>query len=177
MEYILIGLVLVAVLFVVAINMAQAGTLPRPGARAPEFSLPSSTGVAHSIPREAGASDAWTVLFFFPADDTPECESAVKTLIEERGNFAGAAVWLVSVNDSSASGAYAAARSIALPMLADKDGSVAKRFGTLTNIAGFKFARKALVVINPQSVVTYAEAITENQNIRAAAQAYSASRA
>ncbi|EEF23525.1 bacterioferritin comigratory protein, putative, partial [Ricinus communis] len=44
--------------------------LPAKGQLAPAFSLPDQNGKVHALKDFAGA---WTVLYFYPKDDTPGC--------------------------------------------------------------------------------------------------------
>ena len=45
-------------------------SLPAVGDRAPEIALPDDTGTIHRLSDRSGR---WTVLYFYPADDTPGC--------------------------------------------------------------------------------------------------------
>ncbi|TAL06600.1 MAG: redoxin domain-containing protein, partial [Chloroflexota bacterium] len=43
---------------------------PEPGEHAPEIALPDETGTVHRLSEQR---DRWTIVYFYPADDTPGC--------------------------------------------------------------------------------------------------------
>ena len=45
-------------------------TMPTVGDLAPEIALPDETGTVHRLADQRGR---WTVLYFYPKDDTPGC--------------------------------------------------------------------------------------------------------
>ena len=45
-------------------------TFPKVGSEAPDFSLPDQNGAMHSLKDTRGK---WTLLYFYPKDDTPGC--------------------------------------------------------------------------------------------------------
>ena len=45
-------------------------SIPTPGELAPEIALPDETGTIHRLSDQRGR---WTVVYFYPADDTPGC--------------------------------------------------------------------------------------------------------
>jgi peroxiredoxin Q/BCP len=70
-------------------------SIPVPGDVAPDFALPDDTGTVHRLADQQGR---WTVVYFYPADDTPGCTTeacefrdANETITER-----GADVWGIS---------------------------------------------------------------------------------
>src|SRR5258706_8462479 len=74
-------------------------TLER-GDLAPEFSIPDETGKLHSLADQRGR---WTILYFYPEDDTPGCttEACQFRDLTPKHKDTGADVWGVSPDDAS----------------------------------------------------------------------------
>jgi len=94
----------------------QAGDL------APEVALPDEHGAVHRLADRRGS---WTVVYFYPEDDTPGCTKEACQFRDLNGELTGmdAEVWGVSPN---------LARNAAwLPftLLSDVDHAVAERYG------------------------------------------------
>ncbi len=148
MEYVLIAVVVVPALLLGAIMLAQSGEPPARGAAAPAFDLPGTDGARHS---PVDAKGRHTVLFFFPMDDTPECVEAVDRYREAQPRIeaAGGRLLAVAVATPEAAKAYAEARSIGYPVLADERGRAAKAWGTLVNFGFYRFSRKLAALVSP----------------------------
>jgi thioredoxin-dependent peroxiredoxin len=66
---------------------------------------------------------------------------------------AGAAVCGVSVDDRVSHAAFARKYSLPFPLLADRDGAVAKRYGSLRNFGVVKLAKRNTFLVDPQGRV------------------------
>ncbi len=66
---------------------------------------------------------------------------------------AGAAVCGVSVDDSASHAAFARKYNLPFPLLADRAGSTASRYGSLRDFGVLKFARRNTFLIDPAGKV------------------------
>ncbi len=137
---------LLASLFLAAGAVADTLT---PGQPAPEFSLPDQHGKIHRLADYRGR---WLVLYFYPKDDTPGC---TKEACSFRDNISaiseqGAAVLGVSVDNSDSHAEFAQKYHLPFPLLADRDGKVAEKYGSLRNLFVIRLAKRHSFIIDPQ---------------------------
>lgn len=134
------------------INAVISGKLPKAGEVAPGFVLPDQDGKARTLDE---FRDKWLVLYFYPRDDTPGCvEQAMRFRNTMRDLEAlGAAVCGVSVNSSQSHAAFARKYSLPFALLADRDGQVAARYGSLRNFGVLRFAKRNTFLVDPQGKV------------------------
>jgi peroxiredoxin Q/BCP len=120
---------------------------PRPGQAAPSFALPDQNGKTRNLDEFRGKP---LVLYFYPRDDTPGCaEQAMRFRDSMRGFEAlGAAVCGVSVNSSESHAAFAVKYKLPFPLLADRNGAVSARYGSLRDFGFFKFAKRNTFLID-----------------------------
>jgi peroxiredoxin Q/BCP len=99
------------------------------GDRAPEFSLPSSTGEKISL---TGLRGKKVVLYFYPKDDTPGCtiEACGFRDVEAEMTEAGAVVLGVSADDLGSHDKFISKFDLNFPLLADEDKVVANAYGS-----------------------------------------------
>ena len=149
----LVTVVLAAVaLLLWRVNLKIARALPRIGDVAPAFSLCDQNGEQRSLGEFRGK---WLVLYFYPRDDTPGCtEQAMqfRNLMRELEGF-GAAVCGVSVDDSKSHAAFARKYNLPFALLADRNGEVAARYGSLRNLGVIKFAKRNSFLVDPDGKV------------------------
>jgi peroxiredoxin Q/BCP len=95
-------------------------TMPAVGDAAPEVALPDEAGTIHRLSDQRGR---WTVLYFYPKDDTPGCtveacefRDANDTIVER-----GADVWGVSFREKF---------GLPFTLLADEDHAAAEAYGS-----------------------------------------------
>jgi len=136
----------------------ERGPLPA-GTTAPGFSLasdPDGGRVALSDYRGRPV-----VLVFYPADWSPVCGDQVVELNGVLDRFAerGAAVVGISVDGPWSHAAYAEARGLRFPLLADFEpkGAVARAYGVYREGSGF--ANRALFVVDGEGVIRWAEMV------------------
>jgi peroxiredoxin Q/BCP len=104
-------------------------TLPNVGDPAPEVALPDETGAIHRLRDQRGQ---WTVLYFYPKDDTPGCtveacefRDAIDTITER-----GAQVWGISPQGAASKRAFREKFGLPFTLLADVDHAVADAYGS-----------------------------------------------
>lgn len=124
------------------------------GTRAPDFTLPSSTGERVSLSDFRGQL---VVLVFYPADWSPVCGdqlalyNEVLPLFEEHG----AQVLAISVDGIWCHKAFAENRNLRFSLLADFEpkGAVARLYGVYDAEKGL--AQRALFVIDAKGVIRW----------------------
>lgn len=102
--------------------------IPRPGAPAPPFELPSDQGGTVSLAALRGRP---VVLYFYPKDDTPGCTIEA---CEFRDAWAdvqqrGATVLGISPDPVESHGKFRRKFELPFPLLADEDHAVAEAYG------------------------------------------------
>ena len=130
-------------------NSRIARAMPSTGTAAPPFSLPDQTGAERSLDEFRGR---WLVLYFYPRDDTPGCtEQAMRFRNGMRElEAAGGTVCGVSVDAAESHAAFARKYNLPFPLLSDRDGHVAARYGSLRNFGLIRFARRNTFLIDPE---------------------------
>ena len=125
---------------------------PKPGERAPDFTLPDQNGTPRSLGEFAGR---YLVLYFYPRDDTPGCaEQAMRFRNSMREvESLGAAVCGISVDDSASHAAFARKYNLPFALLADRGGRTAARYGSLWNLLFVRFAKRNTFLVDPDGVI------------------------
>lgn len=125
-----------------------------PGERAPHFSLKSTPDQAVSLSELRGRP---VILAFYPADWSPVCGDQMGLYNEVLPEFRkhGAELLGISVDGSWCHAAFAAARKLHFPLLADFEpkGAVARAYGVYNVEVGE--CDRALFVIDPEGVVRW----------------------
>ncbi len=103
--------------------------IPRPGSKAPAFTLPASDGSTFDL--EGAAASGPLVLFFYPRADTPGC---TKEACGFRDAIAGyrkldVPVFGISPDPLKKVQRFAKKYDLNFPLLADEDHAVAERYG------------------------------------------------
>ncbi|MDB5814905.1 MAG: alkyl hydroperoxide reductase/Thiol specific antioxidant/Mal allergen [Rhodocyclales bacterium] len=131
--------------------MAQAQT-PSVGALAPDFSLHDQQGTLRKL---ADFRGKWLVLYFYPKDDTPGCTTEACSFRDGQALISDldAQVVGVSIDDSSSHSAFAEKHKLPFPLLADTGGTVAARYGSLSDWKVMKFAKRQTFLIDPKGIV------------------------
>lgn len=147
----LLSLLLAAGLFAFR-SVSMAGEVPQTGQPAQAFTLPDQNGKFHKLSDYAGT---WTVLYFYPKDDTPGCTKEACSFRDDLVQLEklGAKVVGVSVDDTDSHAKFAAKYHLPFPLLADKDGKVAESYGALNNLGLIKIARRYTFLIDPQGKI------------------------
>ena len=102
--------------------------MPKVGEFAPEFELRDDTGTAHRLSDRRGH---FTVVYFYPADDTPGCTKEACSFRDNDATFktADTEVWGLSPQGPSSKAAFRAKYGLPFTLLADEDHAVAERYG------------------------------------------------
>jgi peroxiredoxin len=128
--------------------------LLEPGTPAPDFALADGSGKLVSLSDLRGQP---VVLVFYPADWSPVCGDQLALYNEVLDEFKpyGAKLLGISVDGRWCHGAYAKARKLEFPLLADFEpkGEVASRYRAYRSSEGV--CERALYVIDKQGVIRW----------------------
>ena len=104
-------------------------SLPAVGDLAPEVALPDETGGIRRLSDQRGR---WTVLYFYPTDDTPGCtvEACEFRDANETISERGADVWGISPQGPASKRAFREKFGLPFQLLADEGHKVAETYGT-----------------------------------------------
>jgi peroxiredoxin Q/BCP len=103
-------------------------SMPAVGDVAPDVALPDESGTIHHL---SGQRGRWTILYFYPADDTPGCTTEAcefrdrNETIHERG----ADVWGVSPQGAASKRAFRQKFELPFTLLADVGHHLAETYG------------------------------------------------
>ncbi|MEX1170643.1 MAG: peroxiredoxin [Chloroflexota bacterium] len=104
-------------------------SVPEVGDPAPDVALPDETGQVHRLADQRGR---WTVLYFYPTDDTPGCtveacgfRDQIDTIRER-----GADVWGISPQGAASKRAFREKFGLPFLLLADEQHEVAEAYGS-----------------------------------------------
>jgi peroxiredoxin Q/BCP len=103
-------------------------SMPQAGDLAPEVALPDEHGTVHRLSGRAGA---WTVVYFYPKDDTPGCTTEACGFRDLHGELDGldAQVWGISPDGAGAHAAFRAKYGLPFTLLSDVDHAAAETWG------------------------------------------------
>lgn len=103
-------------------------TTPAVGDRAPEVALPDENGTIHRL---SDQRDRWTLIYFYPEDDTPGCttEACQFRDLDADIQVAGAQVWGISPDGADSHRRFREKFSLSFPLLSDEDHAVAEAYG------------------------------------------------
>jgi peroxiredoxin Q/BCP len=104
-------------------------SIPEPGDVAPDFALPDESGTIHRLADQRGR---WTILYFYPKDDTPGCtvEACAFRDANETIRERGADVWGVSPQGAASKRAFREKFGLPFTLLADEDHKAAEAYGS-----------------------------------------------
>ena len=145
----LVLMTLIAIAAIAYLKMSKAAPLLVSSDVAPNFNLPDANGKIHQLSDYAGQ---WLVLYFYPKDDTPGCTKEACSFRDDLHKLdkLEAKVVGVSVDDGQSHGAFAKKYNLPFPLLSDKDGLTANKYGALTNLGLVKIAKRYTFLIDPQ---------------------------
>jgi len=101
---------------------------PAPGDVAPDVALPDESGTVHHLSDQRGR---WTVLYFYPEDDTPGCTTEACQFRDLTPHYAdtGADVWGVSPDNAASHRRFREKFELPFTLLSDVDHAVAEKYG------------------------------------------------
>jgi len=104
-------------------------SLPNVGDPAPEVALPDATGTIHRLSEQRGR---WTILYFYPKDDTPGCTTEACEFRDANATITerGADVWGVSPQGAQSKASFREKFDLPFVLLADEGHQVAEAYGT-----------------------------------------------
>ncbi|HTB73898.1 MAG TPA: peroxiredoxin [Polyangiaceae bacterium] len=122
------------------------------GDKAPNFTLPRSTGEAFTLSDVLGTRTV--VLFFYPKDDTPGCTVEACTFRDNYQAFveAGAEVVGVSSDSGASHDRFASKHKLPMTLLTDADGKVRALYGVRPTL-GFMPGRATFVIDRSGTIV------------------------
>jgi peroxiredoxin Q/BCP len=102
--------------------------IPQAGSAAPAFFLPDQDGNPHSLADQRGK---WTLLYFYPKDDTPGCTKEACAIRDALPDFHSLDATVFGVSPDSAKSHKKFAEKYGLPftLLADEGHAVADAYG------------------------------------------------
>jgi len=102
--------------------------MPKVGELAPDFELRDDAGRLHRLSDRRGH---YTVVYFYPADDTPGCTKEACSFRDNNDAFreADTEVWGLSPQGPASKAAFRAKYGLPFTLLADEDHAVATSYG------------------------------------------------
>jgi thioredoxin-dependent peroxiredoxin len=103
-------------------------SIPQAGDPAPNLALADEHGVIHRLADRRGS---WTVVYFYPKDDTPGCTTEACQFRDLHGDLTGldAQIWGVSPDGSGSHVAFRAKFGLPFTLLSDEDHAAAETWG------------------------------------------------
>lgn len=137
-----------------AMLMLPAGEFKMLHKEAPHFSLESSIGQSISTNDLLGA---FTVLIFYPANDSPTCNKQLSEVNLDLNSFLAlnARVFGVNTADKEKQQQYCLRRRLEFPILSDPGGKVARRYGA--SFFGLPIIKRTVVIIDPSGWIMFYE--------------------
>ncbi len=144
--------VLMFLSFSSVVNTALAEGVPTVGSQAPVFSLADQNGQPVSLDSLRGK---WVVLYFYPKNDTPGCTEEACAFRDDLAQLTalGAQIVGVSIAETASNAEFAKKYHLPFPLLADKDGEVARRYGAYADWMVVRFARRYTFLIDAQGKI------------------------
>lgn len=104
-------------------------SVPAVGDPAPEIALPDETGKIHRLADQHGR---WTVVYFYPTDDTPGCSTEACEFRDQYETIRerGADVWGISPQGAASKRAFREKFGLPFTLLADERHEVAEAYGS-----------------------------------------------
>ena len=132
---------------------------PQPGEPAPDFALPDDTGTERRLGDQRGR---WTIVYFYPEDDTPGCttEACQFRDLDEQIHGTDADVWGISPDGSASHKRFREKYNLPFTLLSDEDHAVAERYGawTLKNNYGRQYMgiQRSSYLVDPDGRIAVA---------------------
>ena len=120
------------------------------GQLAPEWNLQGHDGTWYSM-----QPDRWTILVFYPSDDTPGCTLQLQDFQRhaERFDELGVSIFGVNHADANSHAAFAMKCDIGFPLLVDHGGSICQQFRCSLPLPYGVRVIRSVYLINPEGTV------------------------
>jgi peroxiredoxin Q/BCP len=107
---------------------ASVRSTPQPGTAAPDFALPDAEGRLHRLADQRGR---WTVVYFYPEDDTPGCTTEACQFRDLHSDITArdADVWGISPDDVTSHQRFREKFGLPFTLLSDADHRVSEAYG------------------------------------------------
>jgi peroxiredoxin Q/BCP len=125
------------------------------GDKAPDFTLPCSTGGTVTLSDLTKSNGRTVVVFFYPKDDTPGCTAEAcgfRDLYEEFAR-AGAEVVGISADSAASHQRFAGKHKLPMKLLTDADGAVRDAYGVRPTLG--LFPGRATFVVGCDGIVRH----------------------
>jgi peroxiredoxin Q/BCP len=139
-------------MFLAATGILGADPLPQVGQSAPDFSLKSQDGTRISLHDFKGR---WVVLYFYPKDGTSGCTIEAHNFQRDIAKYDKykAVIVGVSVDSADSHKEFCAKQGLTFKLAADTEKEVSRKYGSLTNLLGFKISARNTFLINPDGKI------------------------
>ena len=134
------------------ISSSLADTTLNVGDIAPAFELIDQNGKQQKLSDYKGK---WLVLYFYPKDDTPGCTREACAFRDDilAINSLDARILGISLDSQSSHKAFAEKYHLPFPLLADVNGEVSRKYGSLFSALIVKFSKRHSFIINPEGKI------------------------
>lgn len=124
----------------------------RVGDPAPDFTLPSQTGMPFHLGDLLGKTNI--ILYFYPKDDTTVCTAEACAFRDSYEVFKDAATEIIGISSNSVKShqQFAAKHSLPFPLLSDIASSIRERYGVPT---AFGLPGRVTYIIDRQGIVCH----------------------
>jgi peroxiredoxin Q/BCP len=134
-------------------------SMPEAGDPAPDFALPDEHGTIHRLSDQRGR---WTVVYFYPKDDTPGCtvEACAFRDANDALGAAGAVVWGISPDLARSHARFREKFGLNFPLLSDVEHAAAEAYGAWVEKSKdgrtYMGVQRSTFLIGPDGRVAYA---------------------
>jgi peroxiredoxin Q/BCP len=134
-------------------------SMPEPGDRAPEVALPDEHGTIHRL---SAQPDRWTIIYFYPEDDTPGCttEACQFRDLDTSIRDEQADVWGISPDGAASHQRFIEKFELPFTLLSDEDHAVAEAYGawTLKKNYGREYMgiQRSSFLVDPDGLIAFA---------------------
>ena len=131
---------------------ARAADPLKPGASAPDFSLPSQEDAQVTLSQFKGK---WVVLYFYPKDMTKGCTIEAHNFQRDQAKFdaANAVILGVSVDTPDSHKEFCTKEGLTFRLLADPEHKVVDAYGSLGHFGPMTIANRNTFLIDPKGKI------------------------
>jgi peroxiredoxin Q/BCP len=132
--------------------LRSAEKAPAEGTSAPGFTLNSQEKKPESLHEFRGK---WVILYFYPKDFTGGCTIEAHNFQRDLAEYEkrNAVILGVSTQDEKTHEAFCTKEGLNFRLLADTQGEVSKKYGSVVNLGVTKLSSRHTFLIDPQGVI------------------------